>query len=161
VLTVIKSGLTAPLIAASQPAQCGARLYLRAQLSVTTQTVTSGNKFVIGDRAKTTAKVNVRPTPSTSKKPLGQQRIGAFGTVMNGPQTGSGYTWWQINFDSGVDGWVVQDYLTKVTLAGATTVSTTNTTLISQLQSQLQDLMAQIKAIQAAMMASAAASSVR
>jgi hypothetical protein len=80
---------------------------------------------------------------------------------MNGPQTGSGYTWWQINFDSGVDGWVVQDYLTKVTLAGATTVSTTNTTLISQLQSQLQDLMAQIKAIQAAMMASAAASSVR
>ena len=33
----------------------------------------------------------------------------------SGPQTGSGYTWWQVNFDSGADGY----YLTSATLAAA------------------------------------------
>jgi peptidoglycan hydrolase-like protein with peptidoglycan-binding domain len=41
---------------------------------------------------------------------------------VGGPQTGSGYTWWNINYDTSCDGWSVQNYLTTdlnaATMAG-------------------------------------------
>ncbi len=67
----------------------------------------------IGDTIHTTAKVNVRSTPTTKGKPLGTQKAGAIGVIVGGPQQASGYTWWSVDFSSGIDGWVAQDYLSK------------------------------------------------
>jgi hypothetical protein len=41
----------------------------------------------------------------------GTQKSGATGTVTAGPTTASGYTWWKVNFTSGADGWVQENYL--------------------------------------------------
>lgn len=72
----------------------------------------------IGDRAQVnTNKLVVRETPSTRGTRLGTQRFGALGTIVAGPTTASGYTWWKVNFDAGADGWVASKYLTKVSLA--------------------------------------------
>ena len=68
------------------------------------------NSFAIslGDRVETNATVNVRSTPAGTVS--GQQTLGVLGIVVGGPTTaslnGTQYTWWDINFDSGVDGWV-------------------------------------------------------
>jgi hypothetical protein len=80
-------------------------------------------------RVKTTASVTVRKNPSTSARKLGTQPSGALGTITSGPRTGSGYTWWQVNFDTSADGWVIQNYLTASTLAVAS--SQTNAQLTS------------------------------
>jgi hypothetical protein len=79
---------------------------------VTVTATSAVTAFTIGDRVKTTAAVNVRQNPSTGGKP-GKQKTGALGTVILGPQTGSGYTWYKVDFDSGSDGWVVQNYLSR------------------------------------------------
>jgi hypothetical protein len=77
--------------------------------NTTTTPVT--NKFIIGDAVSTTAKINVRSTAGGRR--IGSQNRGANGTVIGGPTQAQGYTWWQINYDSGVDGWSVQDFLIK------------------------------------------------
>jgi len=61
--------------------------------------------------------INVRATPGGAL--LGTQPVGALGRIVGGPRlaaiSGSGsttqYTYWQIDFDSGVDGWSGQDNL--------------------------------------------------
>jgi hypothetical protein len=74
------------------------------------------NKFKVGDRVQVSgANLNVRQTPSTSGALLGTQNIGALGTVTAGPTTATGYTWWNINYDSGADGWSIEDNLTITT----------------------------------------------
>lgn len=68
--------------------------------------------FVIGDRVSgAVGGVAVRSTPDFSGTRVGSQPQGALGTVTGGPQTGDGFTWWQINFDSGVDGWCTEPNL--------------------------------------------------
>jgi hypothetical protein len=83
------------------------------------------NKFAIGDRVQTTATVNVRQSPSTTSTKLGTHPSGSLGTVTGGPSNGSGYTWYQINYDTNPDGWSVEQYLTKVAVADAGTNSLT------------------------------------
>ncbi|MDO8273246.1 MAG: pre-peptidase C-terminal domain-containing protein [Gammaproteobacteria bacterium] len=54
---------------------------------------------------------NVRSTPSipsVGTNVLGSQSHSALGIVTNESQTASSNTWWKIDFDSGVDGWVAQ-----------------------------------------------------
>jgi peptidoglycan hydrolase-like protein with peptidoglycan-binding domain len=67
--------------------------------------------FANGNRVQTTAIVNVRSTPSTSGTALGAQALGALGTILDGATNAGGYLWWRVNWDTGVDGWSVQDYL--------------------------------------------------
>ncbi len=80
-------------------------------VSVTVPQVTP--PFSIGDTVYTTSKVNIRSTPTLKGKPLGTQKVSATGIILDGPQTGGGYTWWFVDFTSGTDGWVVGDYLGK------------------------------------------------
>lgn len=69
----------------------------------------------MGERVKTTADLNIHSSPSISSgTKLGLQRYGSQGTVIGGPTTAAPYTWWQINFDTGVDGWAVENYLASV-----------------------------------------------
>jgi outer membrane protein assembly factor BamB len=71
--------------------------------------------FQIGDRIQTISNLNVRTCASTSCSVIATEPTGAQGTIVNGPQTGDGYTWWQIGYDDGITGWSVQCYLEIVT----------------------------------------------
>ena len=72
--------------------------------------------FVIGDRVQANGTVNVRQTPAGTI--LGTQNLGSQGSVGGGPTVaslnGTSYTWYSINFDAGVDGWVADIGLTLV-----------------------------------------------
>ncbi len=76
-----------------------------------TPTPVPANKFVVGDLVKTTTKINIRSSANGTK--VGSQSLNAKGVVVSGPTTAGGYTWWKVNYDSGVDGWSVEDYLIK------------------------------------------------
>jgi hypothetical protein len=69
--------------------------------------------LTIGSRVQTTLETAVRPTPGSSTM-LALQPIGAQGTVVGGPGSAWGYTWWQIDYDSGADGWSSGDRLVAV-----------------------------------------------
>jgi hypothetical protein len=75
----------------------------------------STTKFNIGQRIKTTSKLNVRGTPTTSGKPLGSQESGAIGTILSGPVQAVGYTWWSVDYDISPDGYSVENYLEAYT----------------------------------------------
>jgi hypothetical protein len=70
--------------------------------------------FTMGDRVQTTWKVTVRSTPSNSGTALGTQLKGAMGRVAGGPSYANLQWWWQIDFDSGADGWVAQGKVKKI-----------------------------------------------
>lgn len=71
--------------------------------------------FSVGDRVQAIGAINVRSTPGGAP-PSGSQ-TNTFGTIISGPQgallsgTATFYTWWQVNWDAGVDGWVAQDFI--------------------------------------------------
>ena len=67
-------------------------------------------RFQAGDRVRTTANLYMRSGPSTSNSVVSLLPSGTTGTVVDGPQTGSGYTWWRIETSSGT-GWSVEDWL--------------------------------------------------
>jgi hypothetical protein len=69
--------------------------------------------FTSGQRVQTTSNLNVRLTASASGTLLGTQSLGALGTIVSGGTSADGYFWWNVNFDSGVDGYVVENYLTN------------------------------------------------
>jgi chitin-binding protein len=84
-------------------------------LGVTARTQPSpSTMFTMGDRVQTTWKITVRSTPSNSGTASGTQLKGAMGRVAGGPSYANLQWWWQIDFDSGVDGWVPQGKLKKV-----------------------------------------------
>ena len=70
--------------------------------------------FSNGARISPTATVNVRQTPAGAI--LGQAAPPVQGTIIEGPidavLAGVNETWWRVDFDSGVDGWVVQSLVT-------------------------------------------------
>ncbi|MBI4093616.1 peptidoglycan-binding protein [Candidatus Kaiserbacteria bacterium] len=87
--------------------------------------------IAVGARVKATTNLNVRSSPSLSHSVLGEQTRGALGTITSGPKIADGHTWWNINWDSGPDGWSVQDYLKKVI---ATETVVTNAEMTAALQ---------------------------
>ncbi|MGC4106611.1 MAG: SH3 domain-containing protein [Thermomicrobiales bacterium] len=84
------------------------------------------NKFVLGDTIRVTDAVNFRSAPSTSASVIALLQAGTTGTVVGGPQTANGYTWWQFRTSGGTVGWSIQDSLAKS--SGTTTTTTTTTT---------------------------------
>jgi len=80
-----------------------------------TTSVKTAAALSIGDRVRTTTTLNVRAAANDAL--LGKQVSGAFGSVVSGPIVSGGYTWWKINFDTGVDGWVIQNYIQNPTTA--------------------------------------------
>jgi hypothetical protein len=73
----------------------------------------SSDKFVVGQRVKTTANLNVRASAKILGKLLGRQKKGLLGKVVSGPIRANGYNWWKINYESGVDGYSVENFLGK------------------------------------------------
>jgi chitodextrinase len=66
----------------------------------------------VGARVQTNTNANVRSKGSTSGKILCTQSSGKKGTIIGGPTVANSYTWWNVNFDSSCDGWVIQNNLT-------------------------------------------------
>ncbi len=85
-----------------------------ANLTVTTIPA-STLLFKIGDQVLVTSPTNVRSSAGTNKKFLGTQLAGSIGRISTGPVWMNGYWWWNTNFDTGVDGWTVENYFTKYT----------------------------------------------
>src|SRR3989344_2707189 len=81
----------------------------------------------IGDRVTATANLNVRTTPSTSATIVGTVPNGSLGTILIGPIINS-FVWWHTQWNNGLTGWSVQDYLlgTTGTLQGPTATFSAN-----------------------------------
>ncbi len=76
--------------------------------------------IAIGGTVRTTEDyLNLRSQPNTSGSIIGQLRTGTTGTVLAGPSTANGYTWWQIRTSVGT-GWAASAFLAS-TSGGTTT----------------------------------------
>jgi hypothetical protein len=87
---------------------------LLKSVTVTTSNVSSPHtaKFAAGDRVRVRPKrLNIYKAPSGKK--IGTQFINVLGTIVEGPVSKGGYTWWNVNFDSGIDGWAIETYLDR------------------------------------------------
>ena len=78
-------------------------------------------RFATGDRVQTTDHLAVRDAADGTR--LGAQKLGAQGTITGGPVPYRQHTWWQIDWDTGVDGWSVDAYLQKAAVAGMESIS--------------------------------------
>lgn len=92
-----------------------------APLPTPTPTPANSTKFKIGDSVKVVIDtVQVRSYGSLSASYLGKQPPGTLGTIVSGGTNADGSFWWNVNFDNGVDGWAIENYLTKVNTATPT-----------------------------------------
>ncbi len=85
-----------------------------SSVSATTQAnpvIPPSTTFKVGQRVQATSNLNIRSSASISASLLGTQDSGALGTIISGGQSSDGYYWWNVNYDSGVDGWSVETYL--------------------------------------------------
>lgn len=72
--------------------------------------------FSPGDRIQVSKDTNVRSSGALSATLLGVQGADSIGTIVGGPvgPDSNNITWWQVNFDTGVDGWTGQDNYIKI-----------------------------------------------
>jgi subtilisin len=82
-----------------------------------TSTATVSGAIPVGATVQTTTGLNMRTGPSTTNAIVAVLPTGAQGTVIGGPQSGSGYTWYQVNMGSFGSGWVVSLYIQQVATA--------------------------------------------
>ena len=95
-------------------------------------TAPAGLKFSIGTRVFASPEPpNIRNGNRGTSQLLGQQPVGTRGTVVGGPFTdvADGYTRWNIDFDSGVDGWAAEDYLEALPVVASVAVTPRRSTL--------------------------------
>lgn len=77
-----------------------------------TFTVANGEastEFTVGERVVAGDNIHVRGTAGGAS--LGKQLEGARGTVLGGPSHFGQHVWWNINWDTGVDGWSAEQFL--------------------------------------------------
>lgn len=80
-------------------------------------TYTYSTSFNSGDRVQVNigdgSETNIKRTPSISALLLGTQSQKALGTIISGGISADGYYWWYVDFDSGDDGYIEEDFITK------------------------------------------------
>jgi hypothetical protein len=86
----------------------GANATAHVDIEVTPESSTT---FHIHDRVATTDNLNVRSAPGLSGVFLGVQPTSSQGTVIGGPVFAGGFWWWQIDYDTGPDGWSAENFL--------------------------------------------------
>jgi hypothetical protein len=70
-----------------------------------TDPVEPPSPFAVGSRIAVIRTTNVRSSGTLSGTLLGTQATGNTGTIVAGPVAADNITWWQVNYDSGADGW--------------------------------------------------------
>lgn len=68
-------------------------------------------EIAVDARVRITGELNVRPSAGTSGDPLWVSEVGEEGTVISGPEEADGYVWWELVFDGGERGFVIEEYL--------------------------------------------------
>jgi hypothetical protein len=77
-------------------------------------TTPPSTKFKVGDIVVVFGS-NANTRASANGVALGVHVLGDKGRVTGGSVNAGGYAWWNIDFETGVDGWVVEDFLTFAT----------------------------------------------
>ena len=65
----------------------------------------------MGSIVSVSERVRVRAAAGTAGASRGAQPAGTYGTVIDGPVDAQGYRWWKIDYENGVDGWSVENFL--------------------------------------------------
>lgn len=73
----------------------------------------SGNVFSQGERVQTGPATPVFVNPPTAGAFAGTQKAKVAGKIINGPIRVADVSWWKVDFDTSVDGWVTQRDLRK------------------------------------------------
>ena len=73
----------------------------------------SGNVFSIGERVQTGPATSVFVNPPTAGAFAGTQKANVAGKIISGPIRAADVSWWKVDFDTSVDGWVAQRDLRK------------------------------------------------
>ena len=78
----------------------------------------------VGDRITVLSDptLRIRTTPALAGAVAGSQPNGATGTIVSGPVTADGYTWWNVNYENDPDGWTIQGNASQNYLAPAAIV---------------------------------------
>jgi len=88
----------------------------------TTSSFQIGSSIIVSTSANTS--LNVRSSGTTGASIVGTQPTGATGQITTGPVQANGYTWWNVNYTNGADGWSAGNYLI---LSGTTSPSSATT----------------------------------
>lgn len=81
-------------------------------------------KFVPGDGARTDQQVNMRSTPSTTGAVIVLLPSGANVTILAGPTSANGYSWYQVDHATHGTGWIAGELMTKTSAANPTATPT-------------------------------------
>jgi len=74
----------------------------------------------VGDRVESNQNLNVRQCADaqcleiTDPDYIGYAPSGTEGTVLDGPESADGYTWWEVQWDAGYTGWSVENGLDEI-----------------------------------------------
>ncbi|MGN6483530.1 MAG: SH3 domain-containing protein [Thermomicrobiales bacterium] len=72
----------------------------------------AGTPLAVGGTAETIdTGVRLRDQPGTEGAVLEELETGASVTIVDGPRTADGETWWEVETGDGTTGWIVADYL--------------------------------------------------
>ena len=71
-------------------------------------------KFVVNDTVRVTENLSLRTGANTSASRITILAPGTIATVIGGPTSAGGYTWWQIRTTAAI-GWAVENWLTRTT----------------------------------------------
>jgi hypothetical protein len=87
-----------------------------------TPTSTGSQKFIIRDHSQANADIMVHSYAAyISTNVVSSPSQGSQGTLVSGPVLGTDSAWWwQVNYDTGADGWNGESVLTKIASATAT-----------------------------------------
>jgi len=92
--------------------------------------------FTRGDSIVVVTTVNVRSGPNGSL--IGKEKAGSQGILVGGPKLGGGYTWWEVKYANGMDGWTAEDFMQSSTVSIQTNPGVVVAASGSGSQSQVQ-----------------------
>lgn len=78
-----------------------------------------GGRFSAGDRVASTTNLNTRARPGTDAAIRETVSPGTTGKITGDPTQEGGYTWWKVQWETGVQGWSAGRYLTPGTGGGS------------------------------------------
>jgi hypothetical protein len=115
-------------------ARCARAILRMAHVAAVLAAATVHAAIGIGSVIKSSTTSNIRAFPSTatSSTVLCTTSPGTTGTVINGPYSGSGFTWWYVNWPTACTGYIAQtSSISEVTLSKPSLVSPSDGATVS------------------------------